>query len=266
MVSLREGLMLGEGGVVSLVGAGGKTTLMFRLARELAAAGETVLTTTTTKIYAPGPEQSSHLILSRSLPEIAQQAQKLLKKYRHVSAAANKLSDQGKLGGFTPEIVQNIWDRRLFRWILVEADGAAGRPLKAPGEHEPVIPACTSLLVAMIGLNGAGRPLNDQWVFRPERFLQLTGSNPGAQISESDILAVLVHPKGVFKNAPTDALRIVFCNQADIPRNFAAGQRLVQALIKKRNTGLDRIVIGQTSFDPPIIMIADLKAKSEYET
>ncbi|MBW2450355.1 MAG: putative selenium-dependent hydroxylase accessory protein YqeC, partial [Deltaproteobacteria bacterium] len=31
MVSLREGLMLGGGGVVSLVGGGGKTSLMFKL-------------------------------------------------------------------------------------------------------------------------------------------------------------------------------------------------------------------------------------------
>lgn len=46
MTSLREGLMLEDGGVVSIVGAGGETSLMFGIARELSIAGESVLTTT----------------------------------------------------------------------------------------------------------------------------------------------------------------------------------------------------------------------------
>ena len=66
MVSLRDALMLGEGGVISLVGAGGKTSLMFRLAHELEKAGERVLTTTTTKIYEPSADQSAGLIVSTS--------------------------------------------------------------------------------------------------------------------------------------------------------------------------------------------------------
>ena len=59
MTSLRQALLLGEGGVISLVGAGGKTSLMFRLAHELSLTGDSVLTTTTTKIYVPEPVQSS---------------------------------------------------------------------------------------------------------------------------------------------------------------------------------------------------------------
>ena len=170
MVTLREGLMLGEGGVISLVGAGGKTSLMFKLAHELAMAGESVLTTTTTKIYEPLPEQSTNLIISGSVSRMLDKAQEALKDHHHITAAFEKLSDQRKLRGFTPEFVQAIWNSHLFRWILVEADGAAGRPLKAPAEHEPVIPDCTTQVVGIVGLNGAGQPLSDQWVFRPERF------------------------------------------------------------------------------------------------
>ena len=50
MTSLRHSLNLNGGGVISIVGAGGKTALMFRMARELAGGGDRVLTTTTTKI------------------------------------------------------------------------------------------------------------------------------------------------------------------------------------------------------------------------
>jgi probable selenium-dependent hydroxylase accessory protein YqeC len=265
MVTLREGLMLGEGGVISLVGAGGKTSLMFKLAHELAMAGEPVLTTTTTKIYEPLPDQSANLILSGSVPRMLEKAQETLKNHHHITAAAEKLPDQGKLRGFKPEVVQDIWNSHLFRWILVEADGAAGRPLKAPADHEPVIPACTSQLVGMVGLNGAGQPLNDQWVFRHERFIQLSGLAHGSAVSEAAIIAVLVHEKGIFKNAPADAVRIAFCNQADVPQNLAAGQRIARALIQRKKTGLNRVVIGQTMFDPPVLEVYDLDAESEYE-
>nr|MCU0558552.1 hypothetical protein [Desulfobacterales bacterium] len=77
-----------KGGVISLVGAGGKTTLMFRMARELAAAEETVLTTTTTRICRPQPVQSAHVVVAASpsaaLPALARS----LRQARHVTAAA----------------------------------------------------------------------------------------------------------------------------------------------------------------------------------
>ncbi len=264
MASLREGLMLGDRGVISLVGAGGKTSLMFRLARELEKAGERVLTTTTTKIYEPSADQPTGLIVSGSVPKMLKEAQAMLKYRLHVTAAAERLPDTGKLRGFAPEIIQDIWNSRLFRWIIVEADGAAGRALKVPADHEPVIPACTSQLVGMVGLNCAGRRLNDQWVFRHERFIQLTGLADGSEITESAIIAVLKHDRGIFKNAPAQAMCIAFLNQADSTQNRAAGQRIAHTLIKEKISGLHRVIIGQILSDPPVLEVYDLNAKYEY--
>ena len=49
--------------VFSLVGAGGKTTLMFRLAKELSLGGKKIVTTTTTKILEPTPEETGALFI-----------------------------------------------------------------------------------------------------------------------------------------------------------------------------------------------------------
>ena len=105
MASLREGLMLEGGGVVSLVGGGGKTSLMFKLAHELASAGQTVLTTTTTKILEPSQDQSSCLILAGSVPSLLERADDMLIKHLHLTAAAAKLPESGKLCGFRPETI-----------------------------------------------------------------------------------------------------------------------------------------------------------------
>ena len=75
-----------------------------------------------------------------------------------------------------------------------------------------------------------------------------------------------MHEKGIFKNAPAGALRIAFCNQADVPQNFAAGQRIGRALIEKKLAGLNRVVIGQTLFDPPVLEVYDLNAEPEYDS
>jgi probable selenium-dependent hydroxylase accessory protein YqeC len=254
--------MLEQGGVISLVGSGGKTSLMFKLACELSMTGESVLTTTTTKIFEPEPDQTSCLIVSDTVTSLLNQAAELIDKHRHITMACDRLSAQGKLIGFAPEIIQALWNSHLFRWIIVEADGAAGRPLKAPATHEPVVPDCTSCLVGLVGLNGVGRPLIDQWVFRPERFAELAGISKGLDVTEASVVDVLTHKKGIFKNASAGVLRIVFLNQADTPKAFAAAQRTVRLLREKKKSGLDRVVIGQTRVDPPVLAVYELTSEN----
>jgi probable selenium-dependent hydroxylase accessory protein YqeC len=259
MVSLKEGLMLEGGGVVSLVGGGGKTSLMFKLARELSMAGDTVLTTTTTKIFEPSRDQAACVILSGSVPDILDRADELLDEHLHLTAAVGKLPESGKLCGFQPEIIGELWNAGLFQWIIVEADGAAGKPLKAPADHEPVIPACTTRLVGMLGLNGVGQPLTERLVFRHEHFARLTGLRLGSNVSDSAIADVLVRDDGLFKGFCPEVTRIAFFNQADVRANFSAGQRIGRILSKRKNTGLNRVIIGQILFDPPVLEVYDLE-------
>ena len=258
MTSLRQALMLGDGGVISLVGAGGKTSLMFKLAHELSMTGESVLTTTTTKIFEPEPEQSSCVIASDSVTDLVGQAKELIDKHPHITMARGRLPDKGKLVGIPPGAVDSLWKSNLFRWIVVEADGAAGRPLKAPADHEPVIPGCTGCIVGLAGLSGIGRPLTDRWVFRPGRFAVLAGIPQNSGITESAVGDVITHKKGLFKNASARVARIAFLNQADTPEYFAAGQRIARLLTEKLDAGLDRVVIGQARADSPVLKIYEL--------
>ena len=258
MVSLREGLMLEGGGVISLVGGGGKTTLMFKLARELSMAGEPVLTTTTTKIFEPSSGQTGCVILSDSVKNILDRAGEMPDRHLHLTAAVGKLPESGKLIGFQPDIIGELWNAGLFKWIIVEADGAAGKPLKAPAPHEPVIPACTTRLVAMVGLNGVGQPLTERLVFRHGQFIRLTGLRLGSNVTANAIADVLAHKEGLFKGFCPEAMRIAFLNQADVGENFSTGQRVARILSIRKNTGLNRVVIGQILFDPPVLEVYDL--------
>ena len=202
MASLRHSLNLKNGGVISLVGAGGKTSLMFRLARELSGQGASVLSTTTTKIYVPSRKQSSLVMISRSANTLITAARSILQRNPNISAGSRLIPFQNKLKGFPPAAIDAIWQSGIFRWIVVEADGAAGRPLKAPAFHEPVIPQSTKWVIGIVGLEAVGKPLTERWVFRPQQVSQITGLSEGSILTESAIVDLLIAENGILKGAP----------------------------------------------------------------
>ena len=258
MTSLKQSLLLENGGVISLVGAGGKTSLMFALASELVEAGMTVITTTTTKIYVPSQKQSAHIVASESVEDMLSQARSLVKKYPHITTAAAYSNDKRKLIGLSPESVDVLWESDLFQWIIVEADGAAGKPLKAPAPHEPVIPESTRTLVAVSGLNAVGKPLTDQWVFRPKLFSMLSGLKIGDPITETAIIDVLVHENGLMKGAPAHTEKIALFTLTEKPDKIESGRTIFDLLRIKSNTGLKRAILASLSEHPRIIDIVDL--------
>jgi len=250
--------MLKEQGVISLVGAGGKTSLMFRLAQQLAADGDSVLTTTTTRIFEPTQDQSRCVILSESADSILKLTRDLLKDNLHLTAAAKRSQKEGKLVGLQPGIIGLIASSGLFRWIIVEADGAAGKPLKAPAEHEPLIPEASRWVIGLAGLSGVGKPLNEAWVFRPERFAKIAGISPEDSVTVEAISCALSHQQGIFKNSPTNAIRIVFLNQADVQGGMETGQQIARLLQKRKNPKLNAVIIGQVLSEQPVLKICDI--------
>jgi probable selenium-dependent hydroxylase accessory protein YqeC len=264
MISLRKALRLEGRGVISLVGAGGKSSLMYRLAQELSNDGDSVLTTTTTKIIEPAEDQSPSVILSESLDTIVEIAKGRLTRGLHLTAAAARSQKGAKLIGLKPGIIDAIATKRIFRWIIVEADGAAGRPLKAPADHEPVIPAMSRWIVGLAGLSGIGKPLNSAWVFRPERFARIAGIAMEESISAEAISNVLRHEQGTFKNSPENALRIVFLNQSDVCGGIKSG-RQIASLLQRKPSRFNGAVIGQVLRQQPVLQKYTIGDREVYD-
>jgi molybdenum cofactor cytidylyltransferase len=106
------------------------------------------------------------------------------------------------------------------RWgtpLLIEADGSRRRPVKAPAVHEPPIPELVNTVVVVAGISAIGKPLTEEWVFRPELFSDITGLQPGENITLKAIAQAMAHPEGGLKNIPINAQRFVLLNQADTP-------------------------------------------------
>ena len=246
MTTLYRALGLEKSGVVSIVGAGGKTSLMFSLAHEISALGQSVLTTTTTKIMMPRKDQSCHVILTQSIQSLLDRARVLLKEALHICAASPGLPEYpGKIVGFQKSFLDAVWQSGLFDWILVEADGAAQKPLKVPAEHEPVIPACSDRVIGVVGLKAIGKPLHPEWVFRHERFAAITGLSKGMPVTPDAVIRAIVHPKGLFKGCPPAALKILFLNTAGRMQRVEQGRILAEKMRGvQRGHHVRRVLIG----------------------
>lgn len=228
--------------MICLIGAGGKTSAMFLLANELAAKGKKVLATTTTAIYYPEQSQYDKIVVSEEESLGLFNA----KNRCGITVLGRSISIEGKLLGVNPGFLDAVFSEGIFDYILVEGDGSKGRPVKAPAEHEPVIPACTTKVIGLIGLDCIGKEVCSDNVHRPELFCKLLGCSDGDIIDADIILRLILHKQGLFKAAPAHSEKYLIMNKAEGKMEKRAAYDIAQKLL---NNG----------FDPEQIIIASMR-------
>ena len=240
--------------MISLVGAGGKTTLMFRLARELFRSGKKVVTTTTTKILEPAPGETAFLLVDPDEEELKQFVGRHLDQYGHLTVARERIGS-GKLKGISSNLADDLWRSYKMDYMIVEADGAAGLPVKAPREGEPVIPSCTTLVVAILGVDGVGAELNERNVFQAERVSKMTGIEMGTKMTDEAMAVLMTHPEGLFKGAPSSSRVVALLNKVDVPNGVVKGKGVAREILEKRHPQIERVVLGQLKNEPPLVEV-----------
>lgn len=227
-------------GIVSLTGGGGKTSLLFALGKALSASGQRILCTTTTRMLRPDPSEWLTVDLEENPAKLRPPSTNAWFAARPPATGI----DPAKARGYPPEAVDAMLDRKLADWILVEADGAAGRPVKAPAAHEPVVPSRTGIAIAVMGLAGIDKPLSGATAFRLAEVQAVTGIRIGETLTPAAAARLVDHPQGMFKSTPEKAKRILFCNQADLPGAEVAGYAFAEAVVRRCSGFLDGLYIG----------------------
>lgn len=177
---------------------------MFRLAEDLVARGRRVVTSKSTHIAKPTLRQTPHLLVCGTLAEALDALPAALAEHPQLSLVAGFLRDD-LLIGLTPDWVAPIRDLPAVDHLIIEADGARHRLVKAPGEHEPVLPPEANVVLAVACLDVIGRPLDDRIAHRPERIAALTGRSLGMPLEPADLVRLLTHPEGGRKCVPSGA-------------------------------------------------------------
>jgi probable selenium-dependent hydroxylase accessory protein YqeC len=142
-----------------------------------------------------------------------------------------------KLEGLAPERVDAL--AAAADLVLVEADGARGRSLKAPAPHEPVIPSSTTVVIVVAALDVLGQPLSEARVHRLEVVTALAGVEAGRVVDPSLLAAVLAHPSGYPSRVRPGVRAAVFLNKAEDARDAEA-----RAIAARLRPPYDLVVAG----------------------
>lgn len=190
-------------GITAIIGSGGKTSLMMRLAWELSSQGASVILCTSTRIYPP-----------EEIPFTEEITQSV-----SGTVCVGTPAEWGKIGA--PK--QSFTDLTQYAdYVLVEADGSKHLPLKAHDHYEPVIPRGCEWVILVVGAMGLGKPVLEV-VHRPDIFMELTDSCYADPVSVAVALGKEDLGDCVFINQADSAPTLAMELQSMIPMPCCVG-------------------------------------------
>ena len=218
-----KNLNLKKGDVVSIVGAGGKTTLLNYLSNKYSC-DNSVLMTTTTKIFAPlNYDYLYHHINfldTVSLP---------LKNSLYVVAPKYK----DKLSSLPMKNLETLV--KYFDYTFVEADGSRMKPLKGWNESEPVICENTTITIGVVDLTHIGKRIDENFIHRIELFCKLVDKKEGDILTIDDYVKIILEKDGLFKNSK--GKKIIYFSKLDLMEDFKIVEKIKSKLYDKNFDG-----------------------------
>jgi probable selenium-dependent hydroxylase accessory protein YqeC len=204
-----------KGHVISLVGGGGKTTLLYELSARSAAFGWRTLVTTTTHMYRPSEEMRAY-----STDEVRQLWQKGRPAVIGADAAEGKIRmpDEALLGECC-SLADVVW---------IEADGAKRMPCKVPKAGEPVLLSACDIVIGVAGMNAVGQPLSSA-CFRQQEAMELLGVSEDHLLTEENLAVILSSERGTKKGTAQRTYYIVL-NQCDTQEKREQAEKIAQLL------------------------------------
>lgn len=203
--------------LVSFVGAGGKTTTMYTLAHELAGQGKHVVTTTTTQIFTPTSEETEQLIVEAEPSLLLDMTKTSLRQHRHITIAGS-VNERGKLLSVPPGVPALLLSQDIADTVLIEADGARHRMIKAPAEYEPVILPETNVALLLMSAEAINQPLSEEIAHRPQRIAGVTGIQLSDLLTPHVIARLMTSEQGALKSIPENAWAYLLITHATLER------------------------------------------------
>ena len=201
--------------IISFVGGGGKTSLIYELGNELMQLGKKVIITTTTHMFMPksnvvltGKEEDIRkLLYSENVITVGMLCDEKDSGFKQSKLGNNEglhYTYEGslkKISGLPKNMAEGLIE--LADFVLVEADGSRRLPLKIPAEHEPVILEGSNLVVGVCGIDAIGKPIKEI-CHRGNLVAKFLNTDEEHIINESDIAKILLSENGQRKDVRCD--------------------------------------------------------------
>lgn len=241
-------VLAARSGVVCLVGAGGKKSTIYQLARRCS--GSVGITATAhiepfPREYARDAVVCEDGIVARVCAAASTQRR---------LAFAKPCPNPGRLLGVTGDELDEIWRRAGFTLCLVKADGARGRILKAPAPHEPAIPPFATTVIPVVSARALGQPVTDRIAHRPALVAAVCGLAAGDAFAPGHLARLLASPEGSLRGVGTTADVVPVINMVD--DDELAGLARCAALEALALTDrFDRVLLASMRREQPIVEV-----------
>jgi molybdenum cofactor cytidylyltransferase len=247
---LSDSLRIKGGEVVAFVGAGGKSTAIRRLVKELRSHIPVIVTTTTKIALDQRDLAKEHLVLDSM--EDFQSVVESLQSFESVLLTGQKDEAEPKWLGIEPDLIEKLIHTVQERgWVLlVEADGARRKSLKVPAHYEPVLPSRCDLVVPVVGLDVIGEGCSSPNIHRPEILMKLLSLDDHDRIDAHHVVEILTSSQGGLKNIPPSSSVRVLLNKADSDRDLDHGYEIARGLIK--NKRIQSVLLASVVEETPV--------------
>lgn len=209
----------GKKHVISLVGGGGKSTLLEYLAVCFAARGMRTAIMTTTRMACPehvsGSIEDCRACWARG-------------EY----AACGERTENGKFRAPQDALLRTLLQEADA--LIIEADGSHRLACKAPAEHEPVILPESDIVIGVMGVEVMGCAVGEV-CHRPQYVCALLGCEEERLLTAQDMASILVSEKGTRKNVGNRAYFAVI-NKCDDEHRLEDGLKVLAELKKYGQT------------------------------
>lgn len=221
--------------IISIVGAGGKTTLLFTLANEVR--NSKVLVTTTTKIYVPAQKDYDYIFIG-SLDGL---------DYRYpcntgINVLGSEVNFENKIVGISDKELSKIYSK--YDYCFIEADGSKRKKLKGWNHNEPVVSDFTEITIGVLDVKSLAMKVEEENIHRLEKFIELTGAIKGEFVNSDHLISLIFNSNGLFKNSI--GRRILFINKVETDQDVEAVNNLLEK-IKRENLKshlIDSVIYG----------------------
>jgi len=237
-MSLIDTFKIKSKDIITIIGAGGKTSLMFS-ASSLLRDKYKVLVTTTTHIYIPDKNTYDEILMLNDFTN--KKYHSILENNKNgVYVVGNHIVNNCKIKGLTFEMLDKIIP--YFGIVIIEGDGSKEKSLKGWNDLEPVIYPKTTKIIGILDITSIGLDINEENIHRVDRFLDIINDYSANKVTIEHLEKLILNENGLFKIYKGE--NILFINKVESTIDEINALDLIKNIKCKNNSNISNYIYG----------------------
>lgn len=224
--------------IITIIGAGGKTSLMFS-ASSLLRNDYKVLVTTTTHIYIPDNNLYDKIIMLTHFEN--ENYNNILQNNKNgVYVIGSHIVNNSKIKGLTFDMLDKITP--YFDVVIIEGDGSKEKSLKGWNDNEPVIYPKTTKTIGIVDISSIGIDINEENIHRVDKFLEIINDYSNNKVNIEHLEKLILNKNGLFKFYKGE--KILFINKVEDINKRKNALNIIKDIKNENQSYIDKFVYG----------------------